>query len=273
MAKLRFIARLIVPALLAACAAAPKPAATTDIALATAPAAEFDRDARIETLPAGMPVVVRNPFGDVRVRFGGYESKLEWRTVAQNPPGKPTLSVAAQASDTYRLDVVLPDGATQAPGQRLDLTLYLAEKHDLDIETQRGLIEVRGLRANLKARSQGGNIAFRGITGVVDVATTDGGIEGQFEGPLPGTTQRVQTTTGNVVLGLSERLNATLKLASSAPFATDFSVAVVPQVGQEPNKTGEAVLGKPESMIEVFSKRGELRLLRRVEFQDVAPGG
>jgi hypothetical protein len=278
MAKRQRLAWPLLAAMLAACASAPDaeraaaPADTQDIVIPAAQG-ELDRETRIESLPAGLPIRVLNPFGDVRVRFGGYESKLEWRFVAQNPEGAPPLSVETAVRDAFSLAVSLPPGATQRADQRLDLTLYIAEKHDLAIETQAGLIEVRGLRADLSARSRAGNISFRGITGRIDVHTDSGAIEGQFEGPLPGSTQRVETATGNIVLGLSDRLNARLMLASSAPFATDFSIAVEPQPGQEPNKRGSAELGKPESTIEVFSKRGELRLLRRVEFQDAAPGG
>jgi len=69
------------------------------------------------------------------------------------------------------------------------------------------------------------------------------------------------------VLGLVVDLNATLKLATSGVFATEFSVNIDPQAGAEPNKIGHAVIGKPEANIEVVSKRGEIRLLRRLEFR------
>ncbi len=272
MSDQRYLVWMAAAIALAACATTPRET-STDLRLPLAPAAELQRDTQIKPLLAGMPIVVRNPFGDVRVRFGGYVSQIEWRSVAQNPPDAPALSVHAEQDDRFSLVVRLPDGATQQPGQRLDLTLYVAEKHSLDIETQNGLIEVRGLRAELQARSRSGNITFRGVTGAVDVATDGGEIEGQFEGPLPGTRQRVISGTGAIVLGLMDALNATMTIASSAPFATDFSVEVTQQPGQEPNKTGVLVLGKPESQIEVFSKRGELRLLRRAEFSSVAPEG
>lgn len=210
---------------------------------------------------------IDNPFGDVRIRFGGYESLLEWRGVAQNGDAQQKVNVKGAAEDSFVLNVRLPDGATVVPGQRLDLTAYVPEGHDLQITTEQGLVEVRGLRGKLHVRSNGGDISFRGLHGLIDVETGSGDIEGQITHAPAGTQQRVATQTGNIILGLVDELNAALTLATSGVFATDFSIHVDPQPGQEPNKTARAEIGKPEANIEVVSKRGEIRLLRRLGFR------
>jgi hypothetical protein len=135
------------------------------------------------------------------------------------------------------------------------------------VVTERGLIEVRGLKGSLKARSVAGNIVFRGIEGLVDLETGAGSIEGQLDPKPAGSQQRIVTSTGNILLGIVEGLNARLAMASSGVFATEFSVSIDPLPGQEPNKSAVAVIGKPESNVEVVSKRGEIRLLRRLEFR------
>ena len=57
---------------------------------AVAASADVDPETLIERsdsthlLAPKQVVRIDNPFGDVRIRFGGYESQLEWRGVAQN---------------------------------------------------------------------------------------------------------------------------------------------------------------------------------------------
>lgn len=218
-------------------------------------------------LNAGQSIRIDNPFGDVRIRFGGYESLLDWRGVAQNADSRQKITIIGSADDSYALNVRLPDGATVVPGQRLDLTAYVPEGHNIEITTEQGLIEVRGLRGKLHARSRGGDISFRGLHGLIDVETGNGNIEGQIASAPAGSQQRVATETGNIILGLVDELNAVLTMATSGVFATDFSVHVDPQPGQEPNKSARAEIGKPEANIEVVSKRGEIRLLRRLGFR------
>lgn len=230
-------------------------------------AADIERAVSTHELGAKQPVRIDNPYGDVRVRFGGYASTLEWRTVAQNGAAAQKIAVNGDAGDTYTISARLPPGAVLASGQRVEITAYVPQGHDLEIVTELGLIEVRGLQGNLKARSSDGSISFRGIAGLVDVETGAGMVEGQLDPAPTGSRQRIVTSTGNILLGIVDGLNARLAMASSGVFATEFSVEITPQPGQEPNKSATAVIGKPESDIEVASKRGEIRLLRRLEFR------
>lgn len=238
-----------------------------DGAAAVLAADAIERTVDLQALAAKQPVRIDNPYGDVRVRFGGYESKLEWRTVAQNGAAAERIAVTGNPGETYTITARLPQGAVLAPGQRVEITAYVPQGHDLEVVTELGLIDVRGLQGNLKARSTDGDINFRGIAGLVDVETGAGMVEGQLDPAPSGSRQRIVTSTGNILLGIAEGLNARLAMASSGVFATEFSVEIVPQPGQEPNKSATAVIGKPESDIEVVSKRGEIRLLRRLEFR------
>ena len=227
----------------------------------------IERSVSTQVLAEKQPIRIDNPYGDVRVRFGGYESTLEWRTVAQNAAATHKIAVSSDNQGSFVVSARLPEGIALAPDQRIEITAYVPQGHDLEILTEHGLIEVRGVQANLRARSATGNIAFRGIVGLIDVETGGGNIEGQINPAAAGTRQRVSAATGNIVLGLVDGLNATLSMATSGVIATEFSVDIDPQPGQEPNKTARAVIGKPESDIEVVSKRGEIRLLRRLEFR------
>ncbi len=249
------------------------PAASTEPAAALTEAS-IERSVDTHALSARQPIRIDNPYGDVRVRFGGYEGTLEWRTVAQNGEAAEKIAVTGSSHDDFLISARLPEGVILAPGQRVEITAYVPQGHDLDIVTERGLIEVRGIKdGSLKARSVAGNIVFRGIEGLVDVETGTGNIEGQLDPRPAGSRQRIATSTGNILLGLVDDLNAELAMASSGVFATEFSIKIDPQPGQEPNKSATAVIGKPESNVEVVSKRGEIRLLRRLQFRSASAAG
>ncbi len=243
------------------------PAADTGGAAQGIDESTIERTTSTQVLVEKQPIRIDNPYGDVRVRFGGYESTLEWRTVAQNAAATHKIAVSGDSQTSFVVSARLPEGVALAADQRIEITAYVPSGHDLDILTEHGLIEVRGVQANVRARSATGNIAFRGIVGLVDVETGAGNIEGQINPVAAGSRQHVGSGTGNIVLGLVDNLNATLLLATSGVIATEFSVDIDSQPGQEPNKTARAVIGKPESDIEVVSKRGEIRLLRRLEFR------
>jgi hypothetical protein len=263
---------------LAGCAQQPvtptvPPAASTEQAAALTEAS-IERSVNTHLLKAKQTIRIDNPYGDVRVRFGGYEHTLEWRTVAQNAEAAHKIGVTGSDGEIFLIRARLPEGVTLAPGQRIEITAYVPQAHDLDIITERGLIEVRGIKdGSLKARSVAGNIVFRGIEGLVDIETGAGNIEGQLDPKPAGSRQRIATSTGNILLGLVDGLNAELTMASSGVFATEFSIHIDPQPGQEPNKSATAVIGKPESNVEVVSKRGEIRLLRRLEFRSASAAG
>jgi hypothetical protein len=229
--------------------------------------AEIDRETATHTLSAKQLIRIDNPYGDVRIRFGGYESVLEWLSLRQNPDTANEITVTGSGDEVFVVSARLPAGTVLAPGQRVDITAYVPEGHDLDIVTEQGLIEARGLHSSLRVRTRSGDISFRGVKGLIDVETASGTIEGQLNRAPDGSQQRIATETGNIILGLAENLDATLKLATSSVFATEFSVQIDPQPGQEPNKIGTAVIGKPKADIEVVSKRGEIRLLRRMAFR------
>lgn len=254
---------------IASCAQQPVQAPAQAAPEAAAPAAEatVERGIQYHELKPKQALRIDNPYGDVRIRFGGYTQTLEWRTVAQNMGAADKIAVSGTDGDTYSISARLPQGVVLARGQRVEITAYVPKDHDLEIVTELGLIDVRGLQANLLARSTDGNINFRGIAGLIDVQTGAGAIEGQLDPAPAGSRQRIVTSTGSIQLGIVDGLNAELALASSGVFATEFSVQIAPQPGQEPNKTGIAVIGKPEANIEVASKRGEIRLLRRSTFR------
>lgn len=226
-----------------------------------------------QVLPAGMRVEIDNPYGDVRLRFGGYQRELELQAIAQRPADVETRYALdlIREEGIARLRPALPGGSEPAKGQRVDLVLFVAEGFPVTVRTTHGQIEVRGLRGDLTARSTSGSIAVRGVVGLLDLESEGGSIEAAPQLPPPDSTQRIATLTGPITLGLPVEADLELALATSAAFATEFSLDVTPQPGQEPNKTATARLGKGGATMRVESRRGEIRLLRRSPYVDADP--
>ena len=243
------------------------PAARAD---STAPAAAINQPERKEftaTLVEGQAVAVDNPYGDVRLRFGGFAQTVEVDAVMQTPAGAPAMALQPVAdSGRYVVAPRIPDGATLARGQRVDLVVFVPLGHSVSVHTERGLIESHGIRGDIDLRSTAGDIAVRGTQGCVQAQTGAGSIEASLNAAPPKSRQHLATTTGNIVLGVSDKLDAELELATSGVFATEYSLQVEPLQGQEPNKRARGVIGAATARIDVDSRRGEIRLLRRAEF-------
>ncbi|WP_300618839.1 hypothetical protein [Dokdonella sp.] len=226
------------------------------------------------TLAEGQIVTIDNPYGDVRLRFGGYAHALEINAVVQQPAAAAPIEwKQTRNQEHYVFSPRLPAGAKLAEEQRVDLVAFVPLGHAVIVRTESGLIESRGLRGDIDLGTVTGSIAVRGTQGRVQARTGIGNIEASFDTAPPGSRQRLETTTGDIVLAIDDHLDAELVLASSGVFATEFSLDVERLAGQEPNKRARAVVGTDDrkARIDISSRRGEIRLLRRSAF--TSPGG
>lgn len=234
------------------------------------------RIVRVDTsavLASNQPVLVDNPYGDVRLRFGGYEHAIESHAVVQQPAGAAVIKLQPEVVDgQYRIAPRLPGGARIVNDQRLDLVVFIAEGHPVAVRTEQGTIESRGIRADINLQSTSGSIAIRGTQGSIQARTGPGSIEASLGPAPPGSTQRLSTTTGAIILAVDDKLDAGLQMSTSAAFATEYSLQVVPLPGQEPNKKATASVGADRATIIVESRRGEIRLLRWNEFTSADKG-
>jgi hypothetical protein len=250
----------------AAAVAPPSHAAPSE----SAPAAVVSQQQRQEftaTLAQGESVTVDNPYGDVRLRFGGFTHTIEVDAVAQTPGGAPAIDLKPGTEGArYVIAPRIPQGTTLASGQRIDLVVFVPIGHPVAVHTEHGLIESHGIRADIDLRSTAGDIAVRGTQGVVQAQTGAGQIEASLNTAPPKSQQRLATTTGNIVVGVSDKLDAELVLATSGVFATEYSLDIARLQGQEPNKRAHSVVGAKRAHVNVESRRGEIRILRRAEF-------
>lgn len=251
----------------------PDPAAPDPAAEAMAEAVRIDLSFK---LPAAQQIEVDNPYGNVYLRFGGYEHQLDVRATVQRPEGAPEFSFAPAAEGgVFRVVPSLPAGATPAATQRIDLVLYAPEGHPLRVRTASGSIESRGVRADVDFRSQSGDIVARGTVGAVRADTASGAIRLMLEPTAASVRQRYSTRTGDISVGVTDALGAELRMSTSGSITTDYSIEITARDGEEPDKRGIARVGVAKGaqpgVIEVDSLRGNLRLWRRPAFVEAAP--
>ncbi len=219
-------------------------------------------------LSASVPVAIDNPYGDVRLRFGGYEQHLEIHAVAQEPERSTPIALQPGVIDgSFRIAPRLPPDTLIADGQRLDLVVFVPLGHAVSVRTERGAIESRGVHADIDLRSTSGDIAIRGTKGRINAETGPGTIEASLLHAPSGSRQRLATSTGTIILAVNDDLGANLELSTSAVFATEFSLRIDRFPGKEPNKRAIARIGDGDANIIVESRRGEIRLLRWTGFR------
>lgn len=232
------------------------------------------REERSFRLPAGRAIDVENRYGSVFVRFGGYEHQFDLQVTRQQPDGAPPVEVASGARDgTFAVNVRLPAGASLAEGQRVDLVLYVPEAHPLRVVTAFGGIESRGVKSDIDLRSESGDISVRGTAGRLLLHSDDGNLQASIEGAARAGEQRLSTRTGSITLGVSDALDANVRLASSGLITTDYSLQIEHRDGQEPNKAARLSIGTPAdgeraATVSVDSLAGAIQLLRRAVFVD-----
>ena len=225
-----------------------------------------------QQLKRDQAVAISNPFGNVSVRFGGFEHLAETHAVLQEPAGAAHIEIKSKmlADGSYQIAAEIPGGGLAVEGQRVDLSLLLPEGHALAIRTDRGGVDVRGVHGNVDVNSIAGDIALRGIRGVIRAETGGGTIQASLGTAPRGAEQRLSTTTGEIQVGLDDNFDGELELATSALFATDYSLDVIRHPGEEPNKIAHALIGARASKLSLLSRRGQISLLRRAPFS--APG-
>ena len=224
-------------------------------------------------LKPGQAMVVDNPYGNVSARFGGFEHKAETHAVMQEPAGAMHIELKPDqdSNGRYRLAPHLPAGTALADGQRLDLAVLVPEGHALSVHTEQGQIEVRGVHGDLQLSSAAGDIKLRGIKGVVQAETAEGSIEAALGTAPRKSHQRLATRTGEIKVGVDDELDAQVDMATSALFATEYSLKVTPRPGEEPNKRARTVIGANAASLVLESRRGQISVFRRSNF--IAKGG
>jgi len=214
------------------------------------------------TVPAGSSLRVENLWGDVRLRAGDPEAKLE--VLASLQPGTPggplpEIRVVPEGATVVVRVAASPVRGTVPP--RADLVLFVPGKTAVAVRTASGLIEAKGLRGDATLVTERGAIVAKGVHGSVCATSDSGPVTAELE-TAPGASQSLETRTGEVTAYLWEDAAVTADVATSGEMSTDFTLQVEYRRSEEPNKRAVAVLGAGTARLKVESKQGHVRLLR-----------
>jgi hypothetical protein len=153
---------------------------------------ELERVSWVGEVGDGQRITVRNPFGDVRARFGGYTGQVELLANVQHfadEGGRLELDTAAVPTGLvvtvgYRTDTgALALVRDPAQKKRVDLVIYVPEGATLSVSTDDGLIDMRGLRSDVRGRSVAGAIRVRKVDGTLDLSTSTGDRGAHYRAP------------------------------------------------------------------------------------------
>jgi hypothetical protein len=219
---------------------------------------------KFAAIDAGGTVRVDNPFGNVYARFGGYENEVEiLATIQRLDPNKPELKVDISRAGAGLEVAVKPgkEGVAETP-DRVDLVLFVPENATLDVTTEDDLIEAKGLRGELIALSEKGDIHFRSIKGRVSAESSRGRISAMLEKGVTTEPQEFSTITGDIEVYIWEDADMSVDIKTSGEISTDFSMKIEHHRFEEPGKHAEAVVGKGGPKLSLYSKRGRVKLLR-----------
>ncbi|MEM9595045.1 MAG: DUF4097 family beta strand repeat-containing protein [Acidobacteriota bacterium] len=213
-------------------------------------------------------LIVHNPHGDVRCRRTGDDVVTASAVVQRHGEDPRTAQLAGVERDgrihvTAHFQTAPQAGidATEVTGdmekRRMDLTVMVPENVRLEIRTERGLIEAKGLRADLEAHTERGRVVIKN-TGRVRAHSDHGEVEvtlgtTEVEEPI-----ELDTLTGDISVWLPDDAGVTVDAESSGFLTTDYSVDVTRRA--DGHKRVLARIGDGEARLVIRSTNGQIRL-------------
>jgi hypothetical protein len=259
------------PAILTICAAA----ALWLSASGKVPAAEVPTDWVIDTVRRTAPTLgserleIRNLFGDLRIRPTD-QDEIQLSAMIQRHVDDPRRAgiITGDSDGTYRIEVSYPALERAAPAtdppewrkRRVDLTVFVPAKRPVRLETDRGLLEVKGLDRGIEARSAHGDISV--ATGGPLIARTGrGSITCHFSATDWRAAVELETLTGPIGVILPAEADVAVTMTTFGELTTDYSLTVSRASRLTP-KTAHATIGQGGRELFMTSNRGNLKLVR-----------
>ncbi len=272
MARSRIARRPITIGLVLLSLAALAPGQETPPAPFGVPGFEIERVSWVGTVAAGGGLVVRNRFGDVRARFGGYEGRVElFGNVQQFAEEGARLEVATEETAAgiemtvgYREAETGELLATPLPGQRkrADIVVFVPRGVPLSVATGDGRVEARGLESDVRASTEGGAITARKIAGGLHFRTSSGDqlvVLAAWDTPRQ---HSFASQSGDLSVVFGGEVDADLRVATSGLISTDLSLEIDYQAGRRPIRRGRALVGKGSCTVSISSTEGDVILTR-----------
>ncbi len=208
----------------------------------------------------GKEIIIDNPYGNVRMRYGGENNAIEYIAVIQNLDAKVNLVVTKETKDVNKIIFTVIDEENEKQDyeikSRLDLTFFIPKDKNILVKTRNGLIEAKGLLANISAKTIDGDIVLSKNKGTINSITDSGEINATITRLKDKSSQQFISQTGDINIWVNRKAHYLIEVATSSDIITDFSMKIKNLYNQEPNKKGIIKLNKKKSKIIIKSKRG-----------------
>lgn len=251
---------------------APSPAPASVDGPKAAPA-----DVRLDRLSWGIDVdgaqpirrlEIVNIYGDVRARFAG-DRRIDASAVIQRlgPETQRLGWVIERREETLVLLVTPPPGRVQdaearpakAAFDRLDLVVYVPEGVSLRVDTLHGLIEGRGLRSDVEARSPLGDVLVT-TSAALSVQAGSGRVYAAFGNGSPERPIIVASGSGSITVALPATPDVSLRVETGGVVTTKLALERS-QLGS--SSLARATLGTGRRPVLVGSVSGEVTVQAR----------
>ncbi|PWB68966.1 MAG: hypothetical protein C3F15_15760 [Holophagae bacterium] len=221
---------------------------------------------------------VSNPFGDLRLRYGGSGRTVEAAAALQqlDPAGSRLELVVDEKADPATVRVVRTAPADPPPAgprvdqSRADMVVLVPAGIAVRARTDRGLAESVGLESDVELETTAGQIRVRSTRGRVTAHSERGQIMAMLLAGVTKAPQRFSTVTGSIEVWVTDSCAFDVALATSGRLITDFSIQVEHRDREEPDKVGTAKVGAGGQTLELRSRRGDLSIRRLVEPDQLA---
>lgn len=231
-------------------------------------------DWRIERLrwsgaaSASAAIEIDNPHGDVRCRFADGDEMSVTAIVQRHEEDPYAAELEVSEGERLRLEVVYAarEGATGgevAEGmerRRVDLMVLVPAGPKLEIRTDGGLVEAKGLHNDVHAASATGDVVLS-VHGSVAARSERGALDVTLRDPDWGDPARVESATGQITIWLPPGSDAVVEAATEGILSTDYSIDISRDAGGR-RKTARAVLGSGARSLSAVSDKGDIRLFR-----------
>ncbi len=246
------------------------------LALAQSPSADNYRQERLEwfgKVASGGTVRIENPYGNVRARFGGYENQVEILGVLQNFGAEDEGLEVRSREHGGNVEVLVgyPDKSEPTDGKspvlgnpkdRVDLAVFIPMGCRYEVSSADGLIEIIGLKCDVEAENEKGEIVVKRTRGAVRLRSDRGSVLAELESGVTDREQVIETVTGDIAIYLWEDAHMDVNAATSGEISTDFTIQIEHRPMEEPGKYARATVGKGGTPLSLRSKQGRIRLLR-----------
>jgi len=233
----------------------------------------MERDSWAGPITPGSAVEVHNPYGDIRLRHGGSEGRLEVAAVLQQlaVDGSKLVLEVEITDDTAGVKVVrynhLGEAVASVPKgdqARADLAVLVPEGFPAHAETVGGLVEARGVATDVDLTTDSGTIRVAKTRGRITAHSASGAVEITLETAATEKPQSLTSITGPITVFTAPTNDLDVTMATSGAFITDFSLDISHHDQEEPNKTAASIIGDGGPDLVITSKRGDLALRRVV---------